>query len=51
MTIFRRIETDFCCFLLRTPRMDVVKILKGWAFDFLRGLDIPVKITQKNDYG
>ena len=30
--------------------MDGLKILKGWAFDFLGGLDLPVKITQKNDY-
>ena len=50
MTIFRRIETDFCCFLLRMPRMDRLKLLKGWALDFLQGLDIPGKITQINDY-
>ena len=29
--------------------MDGLKLLKGWALDFLQGLDIPVKITQIND--
>ena len=27
-----------------------IETLKGWAFDFLQGLDIPGKITQINDY-